>query len=130
MKKLTLLTLTFFLSGCLEKELIPERDHARTDSALVVIERLMRKPSSEDEIKRLKEEYEKSGVNKLKNKPLVLQKVEAFQEKEVDTLFLEKTITMIYTKSNVGGFVEMILDSINIHVDSCLHLSNSETKNP
>jgi hypothetical protein len=37
MKKLTLLTLTFFLSGCLEKELIPERDHARTDSALVVM---------------------------------------------------------------------------------------------
>jgi dTDP-4-amino-4,6-dideoxygalactose transaminase len=68
MKKLTLLTLTFFLSGCLEKELIPERDHARTDSALVVIERLMREPSSEDEIKRFKEEYEKSGVNKLKNK--------------------------------------------------------------
>jgi len=66
----------------------------------------------------------------LKNKPLVLQKVEAFQEKKVDTLFLEKTITMIYTKSNVGGFVEMVLDSINIHVDSCLHLSNSETKNP
>ena len=130
MKKLTLLTLTFFLSGCLEKELIPERDHARTDSALVVIERLMREPSSEDEIKRFKEEYEKSGVNKLKNNPLVLQKVERFREKEVDTLFLEKTITMIYTKSNVGGFVEMILDSINIHVDSCLHLSNSETKNP
>jgi hypothetical protein len=130
MKKLTLLTLTFFLSGCLEKELIPERDHARTDSALVVIERLMREPSSEDEIKRFKEEYEKSGVNKLKNKPLVLQKVEAFQEKKVDTLFLEKTITMIYTKKSVGGFVEMILDSINIHVDSCLHLSNSETKNP
>jgi len=66
----------------------------------------------------------------LKNKPLVLQKVEAFQEKKVDTLFLEKTITMIYTKKSVGGFVEMILDSINIHVDSCLHLSNSETKNP
>jgi hypothetical protein len=130
MKKLTLLTLTFFLSGCLEKELIPERDYSRTDSALVVIERLMREPSSDDEIKRLKEELENSGVNKLKNKPLVLQKVEAFQEKKVDTLFLEKTITMIYTKSNVGGFVEMVLDSINIHVDSCLHLSNSETKNP
>jgi hypothetical protein len=130
MKKLTLLTLTFFLSGCLEKELIPERDYSRTDSALVVIERLMREPSSDDEIKRLKEELENSGVNKLKNKPFVLQKVKGFQDKKVDTLFLEKTITMIYTKSNVGGFVEMVLDSINIHVDSCLHLSNSETKNP
>lgn len=130
MKKIALITLIIFLSGCLKREPLSERDHTRTDSALVVIERLMSEPSPKEELKKFKEEHERSNLYKLEREKQVLEKVEMFQEKQVDTLFLEKTITMIYTKNSVDGSTEMILDSVSIQFDTCFHLSKFGTKNP
>lgn len=122
MKIITLIALLIFLSGCLEKESIPERDVTRTDSALVAIERLMDKILVEEEKKA--EDKNKSQLRILKRKNLP-QKIKIVNTKKSDTLFLERTIKMVYTKDNAG---ELYLDSISVTIDSCFHFEGNNTE--
>jgi hypothetical protein len=110
----------FLVTGCLKSEKITERDHSRTDSALVVIERLMNDSSYEKEIEKLKEDLERKPQTTKAKEKLIRVKVEETDSKEsrkVDTLFLERTIKSIYFKKGD----EMVLESVTVEVDSCFH---------
>ena len=120
MKKIASLTIVILLSGCLERETIEERDKSRTDSALVAIEKIVETladSSSEQEINDLRKQLK----DKSKRENKVLSTKIQIQER-VDTLFVEKTISYFYSKDSVGS-EGLILDSVSIQLDTCLHSS-------
>lgn len=108
------------LSGCLERERLEERDRGRTDSALVVIEKLMydEDSSSRVEIENLKREIEIK--NSQERKITFLQKIKK-SPKNPDTLLVERTLTYVYSKKKSGDTEEMVLDSLSIIIDTCYH---------
>lgn len=120
MKKTIFLVAVLFFSGCLERERIEKSDHLRTDSALVIIEKMaetLADSSPQKEIENLRKELKIKSKREI---PIVSTEIQI--QERVDTLFVEKTISYFYSKDSVGS-EGLILDSVSIQLDTCLHTS-------